>query len=117
MDLTVLEYPTIKFIVNEDTNQILDCNRNPNRGSHSTTSKNFEGLQECRLDISNFSSSDTLKLYEISLKTSLGEESVVYKFDLSVENNDFSDSLNYTNYLQATSHNYFVSLSPIPLGE
>ena len=117
MDLTVQERPTFKFIVNEDTNHILDCNPNQFRGSHSTTSKNFEGLQECSLDISNFSSSDTLKLYEISLKTSLGEESVVYKFDLSVENNDFSDSLNYTNYLQATSHNYFVLLNPINLGE
>jgi len=117
MDLTVQERPTFKFIVNEDTNHILDCNPNQFRGSHSTTSKNFEGLQECSLDISNYNYADTLKLYEISLKTSLGEESVVYKFDLSVENNDFSDSLNYTNYLQATSHNYFVSLNPINLGE
>ena len=117
MDLTVTDWPTIKFIVNGDTTQIIDCNRNPYRGYHISTSKNFEGSQECMLNISNYSSSDTLQLYEISLQTSLGDRTVVYKYDLTVENNDFSDSLFYTNYSQANSHNFFVSLSPIPLGE
>jgi len=47
----------------------------------------------------------------------LGDRSVVYKYDLTVENNDFNDSLFYTNYSQANSHNFFVTLSPISLGE